>query len=111
MAYKVNGALWIECGEEKFFGPGRVELLEQIDKTGSVNRAAKQMHMSYKKAWGMINQLNMQSYTPLVILKSGGEKGGGSVITKEARELMVRHRLLRKRFEAFLKKETIRLHM
>ncbi len=109
--YKVNGSLWIECEEERFFGPGRVELLERIDETGSLNKAAKQMHMSYKKAWEMINKLNAQSDKPLVVLKSGGEKGGGSVITKEARELIACHRLLRKRFQAFLEKETKQLHI
>jgi molybdate transport system regulatory protein len=109
--YKVNGALWIECGREKFFGPGRLELLERIDKTGSLNRAAREMGMSYKKAWEMINSLNSQSGHPLVILKSGGENGGGSVITKQARELIMCHRLLRKRFEAFLDKETKQLQV
>jgi molybdate transport system regulatory protein len=109
--YKVNGSLWIECDEERFFGPGRVELLEHIEKTGSLNKAARQMGMSYKKAWEMINKLNTQSHKPLVILKSGGEKGGGSVITDEAKELIACHKNLRKRFESFLEKETKQLQV
>jgi molybdate transport system regulatory protein len=109
--YKINGSLWIECEEERFFGPGRVELLERIDETGSLNQAARQMNMSYKKAWEMINKLNAQSGKPLVILKTGGEKGGGSEITNEARELIACHRILRKRFEAFLEKETKQLYL
>ena len=108
--YKVGGTLLIECDGERFFGPGRAELLELIDETGSLNQAAKQMRMSYKKAWEMISKLNVQSVQPLVILKTGGEKGGGSVITAEARELITSHRLLRKRFQAFLEKETERLY-
>src|SRR5512141_2152971 len=86
--YKVSGSLLIECAGERFFGPGRAELLELIDTTGSLSQAAKQMGMSYKKAWEMINTLNSQSIRPLVVLKTGGEKGGGSVITDEARELI-----------------------
>jgi molybdate transport system regulatory protein len=108
-AYRVNGSLWIEFEEKRFFGPGRVELLERIDQTGSIRQAAKQMHMSYKKAWEMITILNTQSKRPLVILQSGGEKGGGSQITGEAKELIVFHRFLRKRFMAFLEKETLHL--
>lgn len=104
--YKVAGSLWIECNGERFFGPGRVELLERIEATGSINKAAKQMGMSYKKAWEMINVLNTQTSKPFVITQTGGEKGGGSVITEEAKELITYHKQLRKRFAEFLEKET-----
>ena len=104
--YKVTGSLWIECNGERFFGPGRVELLERIEATGSINKAAKQMGMSYKKAWEMINVLNTQTSRPFVITQAGGEKGGGSVITEDAKELIAYHKQLRKRFIAFLEKET-----
>ncbi|HKO82843.1 MAG TPA: hypothetical protein VJU78_20695, partial [Chitinophagaceae bacterium] len=80
-SFKVNGSLWIECEGKRFFGPGPVELLERIDNTGSINQAAMQMKMSYKKAWEMVHGLNDQAARPVVILQSGGEKGGGSVIT------------------------------
>ena len=105
-AYKICGTLWIECDGERFFGPGRVELLEKIEKTGSINKAAKEMEMSYKKAWEMINALNSQASKPLVITQTGGEKGGGSVITAEAKELIAYHRQLRQRFISFLENET-----
>jgi len=105
-AYKVTGTLWIECDGERFFGPGRVELLERIDATGSINKAAQQMGMSYKKAWEMINALNGQVTRPFVITQAGGEKGGGSVITEEAKELIAYHRQLRQRFLDFLQQET-----
>src|SRR5262245_60375754 len=78
-SYKISGRLWIECEGEGFFGPGRVELLQKIEKTGSINKAAKEMGMSYKKAWEMINALNIQADSPLVITQAGGEKGGGSI--------------------------------
>ncbi|MCW3110147.1 MAG: ModE family transcriptional regulator, partial [Segetibacter sp.] len=90
--YKVTGSLWIECEGQRFFGPGRVELLERIEETGSINKAAKQMGMSYKKAWEMINALNSQASKPFVITQTGGEKGGGSVITTEAKHLIAYHR-------------------
>jgi molybdate transport system regulatory protein len=102
----VTGSLWIECNGERFLGKGRVELLEHIADTGSINKAAKKMGMSYKKAWQMITSLNQQTQNPVVVVQTGGEKGGGSVLTEEAHELIKYHRLLRERFTAFLKKET-----
>ena len=107
--YKVAGTMWLEYERERFFGPGRVELLRRIEQTGSINKAAKAMKMSYKKAWEMIDALNKQAAMPLVIVKTGGEHGGGSQITKEARELIRYHDALRKRFIAFLDKETKKL--
>lgn len=109
-SFKVNGSLWIECEGKRFFGPGPVELLERIDDTGSINQAAMQMKMSYKKAWEMVHGLNDQAARPVVILQSGGEKGGGSVITDEGKELIKYHRGLRERFKAFLENETKRLN-
>ncbi|MBS1574946.1 MAG: ModE family transcriptional regulator, partial [Bacteroidetes bacterium] len=53
-SFTINGRLWIECNNNRFFGPGPLELLERIDATGSINQAAKEMKMSYKKAWEII---------------------------------------------------------
>lgn len=103
--YVVRGTLWIECERERFFGPGRVELLQRIDETGSIRKAAADMGMSYKKAWAMVTALNQQVQRPLVVVKVGGEKGGGSVITDEARQLIAYHAKLRQRFLAFLEQE------
>jgi molybdate transport system regulatory protein len=109
-AYRVAGSLWMEFQKERFFGPGRVELLERIAKSGSISKAAKEMKMSYKKAWEMVTILNRQAARPLVLVQTGGKKGGGSVITPEAKELIKYHSLLRKRFIAFLEKESGRLN-
>ena len=98
---KVNGSLWIENEGKRFFGPGPVELLELIADTGSISQAARKMKMSYKKAWEIVNKLNAQTITPVVIVQSGGEKGGGSILTEEARQLIKYYRLLRERFATF----------
>ncbi len=108
-ALKVNGSLWLEGNGKRFFGPGPVELLELIQETGSINQAAKKMKMSYKKAWELINNLNNMSDTPLVVTSTGGDNGGGSAISEEARQLITYHRELRIRFSKFLEEETQRL--
>ena len=106
LPYAICGSLWIECDGERFFGPGRVELLQKIEKTGSISKAAREMGMSYKKAWDMIDALNRQARIPLVVKQAGGEKGGGTIVTEEAIKLITYHQQLRKRFLEFLKKET-----
>ena len=111
LSVKVNGSLWLESSGGHFFGPGPVELLERIAETGSINMAAKQMNMSYKKAWELVNTLNEHAVNPLVIPQAGGKKGGGSTITADALELITYHRLLRQRFAAFLAQETELLKM
>ena len=106
----VNGSLWLEAGGDRFFGPGPVELLERIEKTGSINQAARQMRMSYKKAWEIINMLNSHAGKPFVITQTGGTSGGGSAITGEAKAMISRYRQLREKFEAFLEKESKKLN-
>ncbi|MBW8687004.1 winged helix-turn-helix domain-containing protein [Chitinophaga rhizophila] len=106
---KVNGSLWLESNGKRFFGPGPVELLEFIQETGSINQAAKKMKMSYKKAWELINNLNGMSAAPLVVTSTGGDNGGGSTISEEARQLIAYHRELRVRFKKFLEDETQRI--
>jgi len=103
---KVNGSMWIECESKKFFGPGPMELLERIEDTGSINKAAKQMGMSYKKSWEIINRLNKNAIRPLVETRTGGKKGGGSLISPEAKQLIKQYKNLRKKFEDFLAEET-----
>lgn len=106
---KINGSLWIESIDGRFLGPGPIELLERIAETGSISSAAKEMKMSYKKAWDLINNLNAHTTNPIVIPQAGGEKGGGSVLTEDALQLINYHRQLRKSFAGFLEKESKKL--
>jgi len=108
--FQVGGKLWIECNGKKFFGPGPVELLELVEKNGSISKAARAMGLSYKKAWEIIDSANRLTARPLVITQSGGENGGGTIVTNEAKKLITYHKALRKRFEQFLKNETDRLN-
>lgn len=108
--FTVNGSIWIECNGKRFFGPGPVELLELITDTGSINQAAKQMEMSYKKAWKIISSLNTEARQPFVVTQTGGNSGGGSIITDEAKAIILWYTALRERFFALLKKETENLN-
>lgn len=60
----LDGRLWITKDSKNFLGRGRVVLLEQIQKTGSIHAAAKAMKMSYKSAWDAVDAMNNLSDTP-----------------------------------------------
>lgn len=107
--FRVNGSLWVEGNGTRFFGLGPVELLRLIEETGSINQAAKKMGMSYKKAWEIVNRLNEIVGSQMVITATGGEKGGGSSLSDEARQLIEWYLLLRDRFRKFMEEETLRL--
>jgi molybdate transport system regulatory protein len=107
--FRVNGSLWLEGDGTRFFGPGPVELLKLIEETGSINQAAKKMGMSYKKAWEIVSRLNEIIGSPMVITATGGEKGGGSSIAEEAKQLIEWYQSLRERFRKFMEEESRKL--
>lgn len=85
---KIDGRFWLTHEGQNFLGSGRIELLERIDQTGSINAAAKEMKMSYKAAWERINGMNALADQPLIERLTGGRGGGGTKLTPYARELI-----------------------
>jgi molybdate transport system regulatory protein len=62
-------------------GPGKVALLEAIQKSGSISAAARELGMSYRRAWLLVEQLNDALKEPAVTAAPGGRQGGGAVLT------------------------------
>ncbi|MBI4684433.1 MAG: LysR family transcriptional regulator [Nitrospirae bacterium] len=91
---KIKSKLWIEIEGEPVFGRGRRFLLEAIDKHGSINQAAKEISISYKRAWSYIKAMEERLGVSLVERKAGGKNGGGATLTKEAREFLRRYEAL-----------------
>ena len=104
--FSLVGKLWIYGKDDRFMGPGRVELLEKIQETGSINKAAKLMQMSYKKAWEMVNSMNAQTIKPLVITQTGGKEGGGTIVTEEGKQVMTFFKDLHQHFNEYLALQT-----
>lgn len=97
---------WIDLDGEKIFGPGPAQLLELIESEGSLANAARQMGMSYKKAWDIIDDLNARGRKPFVASRKGGEKGGGAELTETGRQVVSRYRALTKKLSAIVSKDT-----
>ncbi|GAB6125685.1 winged helix-turn-helix domain-containing protein [Humidesulfovibrio idahonensis] len=66
--------LWLETGGRMLFGLGRIQLLEQVARLGSLNQAAKALGMSYRAAWGRIKSTEEALGEPL-LAKASGRKG------------------------------------
>ena len=78
-------------GKEIAFGPGKAELLESLLETGSLNRTASDMKMSYVKALALARTMNTQFTQPLVQLARGGRQGGGTQVTPLGRKVLAEY--------------------
>jgi molybdate transport system regulatory protein len=84
----IRSKLWIEVDGEPVFGRGRRFLLEAIDTHGSINRAAREVDISFRKAWAYIKAMEDRLGMKLVERQAGGKNGGGALLTDEARDLL-----------------------
>ena len=73
-------------------GPGKVRLLEAIHHVGSLSGAARQLHISYRRAWDMLDSINRNFPAPLVETAAGGVRGGGAKLTERGLALLERYR-------------------
>lgn len=109
-SYKIKSRIWITGKHGTFLGEGRIELLENIKKRGSISKAARSMKMSYKKAWEMINAMNNEAEHPLVIKESGGKNGGGTTLTNAGEESIYLYNQLTKKCQEFLNAELNKIY-
>lgn len=94
------GHLRAVLSAEAYIGPGRADLLEGIGETGSISDAARRMGMSYKRAWGLVQALNMGFGAPLVETSRGGAEQGGAQLTALGREALARYRAMQGKAQA-----------
>jgi molybdate transport system regulatory protein len=97
---EANFRLRITRGEDIAVGPGKVDLLAAIARTGSITSAAKALGMSYRRAWLLVDTMNRCFKTPVVDAEAGGRRGGGTALTPVGVEVVRRYR----RGEALAKK-------
>lgn len=81
-------------------GPGKVALLEEIARTGSISAAGRALGMSYRRAWELVDSLNRTFRGPVVATRHGGERGGGAALTPFGEELVETYRRMQQRTAA-----------
>ena len=92
----IRSKIWIEVDGDPVFGRGRRFLLEAIDSYGSINQAAKEIHISYRKAWSYIKNMEERLGIQLVERQTGGKNGGGATLTEEARRFLRKYEAMEK---------------
>ncbi len=75
-------------------GPGKIALLEEIARHGSISAAGRVLRMSYRRAWELVEDLNRHMGTPVVAAVTGGSGGGGARLTAEGTALVAAYRAI-----------------
>lgn len=78
------------------FGRGKADLLETIDREGSISAAGRSLGMSYRRAWALVEEMNQSFRLPLIESSRGGVKGGGAHLTDAGRKALSDYRALEK---------------
>lgn len=84
----------VDFGAHGYLGPGKIALMELISKHGSISAAGKEMGMSYRRAWLLVDEINHIFRSPLVEKQMGGSGGGGARLTRLGRDVVGRYRAI-----------------
>jgi len=82
----------IDFDDGSAIGPGKTKLLEQIEATGSIRKAAAAMKMSYRRGWLLLQALEETFGAPLAARSTGGKEGGGARLTPLGRFVVAEYR-------------------
>jgi molybdate transport system regulatory protein len=86
--------LRIDFGSRRSIGPGKIRLLEEVARTGSISEAGRKLGMSYRRAWLLIDDMNRCFNRAVVSAKPGGSQGGGTSVTKFGADLIRHYRAI-----------------
>jgi len=99
---EISSNLTLELLDKPFLLEKRIDLLFAIKKCGSISKAAKEVPMSYKKAWEAVDAMNNLSPTAIVDSETGGKGGGGTILTPYGENLLKTYLLLKEEQKSFL---------
>lgn len=81
----------VSIGDKVTFGHGKIALLSKIGEGHSISSAARELGLTYKRAWNLVDTLNRGFGRPVVQTSSGGKGGGGARLTPLGEELVARY--------------------
>jgi len=88
----------IDFAEHSSVGPGKICLLEAIRETGSLSKGARNIGMSYRRAWLLVDSLKQSFREPVTVASTGGRDGGGMLVTEFGDALIRNYRELERDF-------------
>lgn len=97
----------IYCGDELAMGPGKADLLEAIDREGSISAAGRALGMSYRRTWLLVDGMNRCWRARLVETVAGGGEGRGARLSEMGRVVLAAYRALEARLEQAVAGETM----
>jgi molybdate transport system regulatory protein len=86
-------------------GPGKVELLDAVGRTGSISAAGRSLGMSYRRAWLLVDAVNRMFKRPVVVASVGGTHGGGAQLTDFGAALVAAYRRIEERTRTAIREE------
>src|SRR6476659_9089001 len=95
----------IDLAGDARIGPGKIQLLENIEACGSISAAGRAMDMSYKRAWDLVDEINRICRQAAVARQTGGKNGGGAVLTPFGVALVARYRKIERDAASAVHKE------
>ena len=103
MEFEIKHKIWVESNGKLLMGRGHAELLRALAVNPSLTQAAKQLKMSYSKAWKLMKQLNSRAKQPVVMMRPGGKTGGQTQLTPYGEKLLAFFWQTHQEYEAFLR--------
>lgn len=88
----------IDFAEHSSLGPGKILLLEAIRDSGSLSQGARNIHMSYRRAWLLVESLKQSFRQPVTLASKGGKEGGGMQVTEFGDAVIKSYRELERDF-------------
>jgi molybdate transport system regulatory protein len=85
-------------------------VLEEIARSGSISAAGRALHMSYRRTWELVEDLNRSLGTPVVETAAGGSGGGGAVLTRAGKAIVERYRAIELDTASAARKHLLALH-
>jgi molybdate transport system regulatory protein len=86
--------LRVDLGSGRALGPGKIRLLEAIERTGSISQAGRNLGMSYRRAWLLVDDMNNCFRGRVIEAQPGGPHGGSATLTPLGKRLVERYRAI-----------------
>ena len=97
----------ILLGDEIAMGPGKADLLEAIERTGSISAAGRALGMSYRRTWLLVDTMNRCWKEPLVETATGGSHGGGARLSSLGKQVVRHYREIEQHMEDSARSATL----